>query len=69
MTGAESGRRSARIDGGKQMRKISKCLILLLAIIAAVVAVGLIAGLSMWPFIVAYWCTLTAKNLVDYIGG
>ena len=51
------------------MIKASKCLILALAIIAAVVAVGLIAGLSMWPVIVAYWCTLAAKNLVDYIGG
>lgn len=48
---------------------ISSALVLALAIIAAVVATGLIAGLSMWPWIIGYWLTLTAKNIVDYIGG
>ena len=27
------------------------------------------AGYSMWALIVAYWLTLTAKNLIDYIAG
>lgn len=48
--------------------KISAWLVILLAVIAAVVAVGLIAGYAMWPFIVGYWCVLTMKNVVDYIG-
>lgn len=51
------------------MKAIQKTLILLLAAIAAVVATGLIAGYSMWAWIVAYWITLTAKNLMDYIAG
>ena len=46
-------------------KRISAILILVLAVIAAVVATGLIAGYSMWAWIVAYWVTLTAKNLVD----
>lgn len=49
------------------MKAIQKTLILILAVIAAVVATGLIAGYSMWAWIVAYWITLTAKNLMDYI--
>lgn len=49
------------------MKAIQKTLILILAVIAAVVATGLIAGYSMWAWIVAYWIVLTAKNLVDYI--
>jgi hypothetical protein len=51
------------------MKAIQKTLILILAVIAAVVATGLIAGCSMWAWIVAYWITLTAKNLMDYIAG
>lgn len=47
---------------------ISAILIIVLAVIAAVVATGLIAGYSMWAWIVGYWITLTAKNIVDYIG-
>ena len=49
-------------------KKISAILIIVLAIIAAVVATGLIAGFVMQAWIVAYWVTLTAKNLVDYVG-
>ena len=49
-------------------RRISAILIIVLAIIAAVVATGLIAGYIMWAWIVGYWITLTAKNIVDYIG-
>lgn len=50
------------------MKQISNALILVLAVIAAIVATGLIAGYAMWAWIVAYWVTLTAKNLVDYLG-
>lgn len=49
-------------------KQISNVLILVLAVIAAIVATGLIAGYAMWAWIVAYWITLTAKNIVDYIG-
>ena len=49
-------------------KRISAILILVLAVIAAIVATGLIAGYSMWAWIVAYWMTLTIKNVVDYIG-
>jgi len=50
------------------IRRITKAMILLLAVIAAVVATGLIGGRSMWAWIVAYWIVLTCKNIVDYIG-
>lgn len=49
-------------------KRISNLLIIALAAIAAIVATGLIAGFSMWAWIVAYWVTLTAKNIVDCIG-
>jgi hypothetical protein len=48
------------------MKKLANALIIALAVIAAIVATGLIAGYSMWAWIVAYWITLTAKNAVDY---
>lgn len=51
------------------MKSVQKMLILTLAIIAAAVATGLIMGFSMWAWIVAYWITLTAKNLIDYVAG
>lgn len=51
------------------MKKLSNALVLMLAVIAAVVGTGLIAGWSMWPWIVGYWYTLMAKNLADWIGG
>ena len=49
-------------------KKISAILIIVLAVIAAVVATGLIAGYAMWPWIIAYWIVLTMKNVVDYVG-
>ena len=49
-------------------RQISNVLIILLAIIAAITATGLIAGSAMQPWIIGYWLVLTAKNIVDYIG-
>jgi len=51
------------------MRSVTKLLILVLAMLAAVVAVLLIMDIPAWPVIVAYWITLTAKNLIDYIAG
>ena len=51
------------------MRAIQKTLILILAVIAAVVAILLILDIPAWPVIVAYWITLTAKNLIDYVAG
>ena len=50
-----------------QPKQISVGLVIVLALIAAVVAVGLIEGYTMFPFIVAYWLVLTAKNITDYI--
>ena len=49
-------------------RRITKVMILALAAIAAITATGLIAGYKMQAWIVAYWITLTAKNLIDYLG-
>lgn len=48
-------------------KKLSAWLVILLAVIAAIVAIGLIAGYSMWPVIILYWSVLTMKNVVDYI--
>jgi hypothetical protein len=47
--------------------QIINVLIIALAMIAAIVATGLIAGYTMHAFIVAYWIVLTMKNLMDYI--
>lgn len=52
----------------KSCGRISAGLIIILAIIAAVTATGLIAGYAMQPWIVGYWLVLTMKNVVDYIG-
>ena len=49
-------------------KDVSAALVIVLAVIAAAVSIGLIVGMSVWPIIIIYWCTLTAKNLVDYIG-
>lgn len=49
------------------MKRISSYLVLALAVIAAVVATGLMLGLPMWAWIVGYWVVLTAKNIVDYV--
>lgn len=52
----------------KSCGRISAGLIIILAIIAAVTATGLIAGYAMQPWIVGYWLVLTMKNVVDYLG-
>ena len=44
----------------------SRNLVLVLAVIAAVVAIGLLAGVAMWPLISFYWMVLTVKDVVDY---
>ena len=49
-------------------KQISAVLIIILAIIAAIVATGLIAGVAMYPAIICYWLVLTIKNVVDYLG-
>ena len=49
-------------------KQISNILIIILAVIAAITATGLIAGYVMQPWIVGYWVTLTMKNIVDYVG-
>ena len=38
-----------------------------LAIIAGIVAVGLYRKRNMWAWIVAYWCVLTVKNIVELV--
>lgn len=48
-------------------KQISARLVIVLAGIAAIVATGLIAGYSMYPWIVGYWIVLMAKNIVDYM--
>ena len=48
-------------------KQISAILIIILAIIAAVVATGLIMGCTMWAVIIIYWLVLTIKNVVDFI--
>ena len=50
------------------MTSLTTLLIIALAVIAAIVATGMIAGYAMQAWIVAYWLVLTMKNLVDYIG-
>lgn len=57
-------------EGGHPMtpKRLSALLVLALAAIALTVCAGLAAGVSMWPWIVAYWAVLTIKNIVDWIG-
>lgn len=49
-------------------KQISSVLVVVLAVIAAITAIGFIAGYAMQPWIVLYWSVLTAKNLIDYVG-
>ena len=51
-----------------QPHQISAGLVIVLALIATAVSIGLIAGYTMMPLIIAYWLVLTMKNIVDYIG-
>lgn len=48
-------------------KSVTKIMILMLALISAITATGLIAGFKMQAFIVSYWLVLTAKNTIDYI--
>lgn len=48
---------------------IDQIFVLLLAVIAFNVAVGLAQKRNMWSHIVVYWCVLTIKNFVSWIGG
>lgn len=40
-----------------------------LAVLAAIVATGMIAGIQMWPWICLYWCTVTAKYALEWVWG
>ena len=51
------------------MKKLSQFLVVLLMLDAAWVAYGQLTNKFMWPYICLYWIILTAKNLVDLIGG
>lgn len=48
---------------------IDQIFICALAMIALNVAFGLYRKKNVWSLIVAYWCVLTIKNLVSWIGG
>lgn len=50
-----------------QPKQISAILVIALAIIAAIVAVGLMKKKRVQWFIVLYWIVLTVKNTVDCI--
>jgi len=50
-----------------QPNRISAMLVIALAIIAAIVAVGLMKKKRIQWFIVLYWIVLTVKNTVDCI--
>lgn len=40
---------------------------LVLTVLAATVATGLIAGIQMWPWICIYWVCVTLKNAQDAV--
>ena len=44
------------------MKNLTEVLTINLAVFAAIVAAGTIAGDNMWPFICTYWITLTLRN-------
>ena len=48
---------------------IDQILILVLAAIAGRVAYGLANKQNMWKLIITYWLVLTAKNMINWIGG
>ena len=48
-------------------RMIAQILIFLLMADSAWVAYGLMRKRNMWAWIVAYWCVLTLKNIVEVI--
>lgn len=50
-------------------KRLSALMVLVLAAIALIVCAGLAAGRVMWAWIVGYWAVLTAKNIMDYVGG
>lgn len=48
-------------------QKLSQLCVVLLIVIAAVVAVLLILGISAWLVIICYWLVLTCKNACDVL--
>lgn len=49
------------LDATKQL------LVLALAVISGVVLNGLLNGVNMWGWIIAYWTVQTVKNLLDNV--
>lgn len=48
-------------------QKMSQMLVVALIVIAAIVAVMLMCGVSAWLVIILYWVVLTGKNACDYL--
>lgn len=48
-------------------QKMSQLCVIALIVIAAVVAVMLMCGVSAWLVIILYWVVLTGKNACDYL--
>ncbi len=48
-------------------QKMSQLCVIALIMIAAVVAVMLMCGVSAWLVIILYWVVLTGKNVCDYL--
>lgn len=48
-------------------QKMSQLCVITLIVIAAVVAVMLMCGVSAWLVIILYWVVLTGKNACDYL--
>lgn len=53
----------------RRLKAISQFLVILLALDAGWVAIGLAKGMMMQWWIVTYWIILTLKNAVDYFAG
>ena len=51
----------------KTLKLISQALIIMLALDAGWIALGLYRNKVMWAWIVTYWVALTIKNIVDYM--
>lgn len=47
------------------LQRITRWLIVGLAVIAAIVLLGLLQQKNMWGWIIAYWSVLTVKNVLD----
>lgn len=50
-------------------KDVSQMLVVILIVIAAIVAGGLMLSRNMWAWIIAYWIVLTIKNAADFFAG